>query len=50
MTTVCSVLAEHANFLGGSGISNICAEFSALVDGLGLAREFIALDPGDSGE
>ncbi len=34
--------------MGGSGITNICAEFSALLDGLGLARDFIALDLGDS--
>jgi hypothetical protein len=39
-------LAERASFLGGSDITNIFAEFSALLNGLGLERDFIALDPG----
>jgi hypothetical protein len=38
----CTVLAQRAHFLGASGVTNNRAEFTALLDGLALARDFLA--------
>ena len=44
----CTLLAQRAHFLGASGISNNRAEFTALLDGLALARDFLAQDAAGS--
>jgi hypothetical protein len=43
-----TVLAERANFLGRCGVTNNIAGFTALLDGFGLAREFIMQEHKDS--